>query len=94
MSKYSPKEFTPMLCLMHVLRVTFYDFFNGLQRHGKGKLRTATKNLYEGEFQYNHIHGYGTMTYENKDVYVGRWKNGLVCFKIRVLIIHLCIPKL
>jgi hypothetical protein len=49
------------------------------QRHGKGKLRTSTKNVYEGEFQYNVIHGQGTMTYENTDVYKGRFRNGMVC---------------
>ena len=35
-------------------------------------------NVYNGEFQYNQIHGQGVMTYRNRDRYDGRWKNGMV----------------
>ncbi len=48
------------------------------QRHGKGRLRFVSGNVYNGEFQYNQIHGQGVMAYRNRDRYDGRWKNGMV----------------
>jgi len=49
-----------------------------LQRHGRGKMRTCTKSVYEGEFSYDQIHGEGKMVYTNQDTYTGRWKYGMV----------------
>lgn len=49
-----------------------------LQRHGKGRLRTSTKNVYEGEFQFDQMHGQGKMKYASHDIYTGHWKNGMV----------------
>ena len=65
--------FCLFVCYLFVILVLF-----GLQRHGKGKMRTCTKNLYDGDFNYDQIHGEGKMTYANQDTYMGRWKYGMV----------------
>jgi hypothetical protein len=44
-------------------------------RHGIGMLET-TSYVYEGEFRKNEMHGLGTRTYSNGDVYTGLSANG------------------
>lgn len=60
------------------LSVIVTSFDVDMQRHGKGKLRTCTRNTYEGEFNYDQMHGQGKMVYANKDQYIGKWKYGMV----------------
>ena len=41
-------------------------------------MKTIQGNKYEGEFNFNLMHGQGKMIYYNGDVYDGTWKTGMV----------------
>jgi len=55
--------------------VTHFDFVCFLNRkgykHGKGKLKAANGEVYEGDFQNNDIHGKGIYTWPDGRIYDG-----------------------
>eukprot|EP01034_Spumella_vulgaris_P036897 gene36897-45518_t len=52
------------------------------KRHGHGEMEirksaTSPGGVYVGSFQSDRAHGHGVHTYDNGDVYIGMWREGL-----------------
>ena len=43
---------------------------------GYGILQDQNFSVYEGDFQNDHAHGFGTIIFDNGDHYVGQWVRG------------------
>ncbi|GLE02030.1 hypothetical protein PINS_up010868 [Pythium insidiosum] len=46
------------------------------RRHGRGSLRSATREVYDGQFVDDYYDGRGVCAYPNGDVYDGEWRHG------------------
>jgi len=46
------------------------------EKHGKGVMTYANKDVYDGEWIEYRKHGQGVMKYHNGDVYSGGWRGG------------------
>jgi len=48
-----------------------------LKRHGKGVFKSAKGDVFEGDFERNHITGKGVYKYKNGDIFRGEFMNGI-----------------